>query len=109
MSFPRKRESSMITNKVFHIYILASKRNGTLYIGVTSDLVRRVYSHKNNLVEGFTKKYNIHNLVYYEQRGSAEDAIVREKQLKRWKRSWKLELIEKDNPQWKDLYDELLK
>ncbi len=99
----------MITNKVFHIYILASKRNGTLYIGVTSDLVRRVYSHKNNLVEGFTKKYNIHNLVYYEQRGSAEDAIVREKQLKRWKRSWKLELIEKDNPQWKDLYDELLK
>ena len=92
----------------YFVYILASKRNGTLYIGVSSDLIKRVYEHKNNLVDGFTKKYNVHDLVYYEQTEDVESAISREKQLKNWKRKWKLELIEKLNPIWKDLYPELL-
>ena len=91
----------------YYVYILASKRNGTLYIGVTNDLVRRVYEHKNNLVNGFTKKYNIHILVYYEDCNDIESVIVREKQMKKWNRKWKLELIEKTNPQWRDLYEEL--
>jgi len=87
---------------------LASKRNGTIYIGVTSNLIKRIYEHKNNLVEGFTKKYNIHNLVYYEITEDVNSVIAREKQLKRWKRNWKIELIEKNNPGWKDLYFELI-
>jgi putative endonuclease len=87
---------------------LASKRNGTLYIGVTSNLIKRIYEHKNNLIEGFTKKYNIHNLVYYEITEDVNSAITREKQLKIWKRNWKIELIEKNNPGWKDLYFELI-
>ena len=90
--------------KKFYVYILCSKRNGTLYTGVTSDLIKRVYEHKNNLVDGFTQKYNIHCLVWYEAHESAESAINREKQIKKWKRAWKLELIEKHNPQWNDLY-----
>ncbi len=94
--------------KNYYIYILASERNGTLYIGVTNDLIRRVYNHKNKLVEGFTKKYNIDMLVYYETTENIEAAIIREKQLKKWNRSWKLELIEKSNPDWKDLYFELI-
>ncbi len=89
------------------VYILANKRNGTLYIGVTSNLPKRVYEHKNSAVEGFTKKYNIHLLVYYECGESAESAIAREKQLKKWNRKWKLDLIEKENPEWRDLYEEL--
>ena len=92
----------------YYVYILASKRNGTLYIGVTSNLIKRVYEHKNNLVEGFTHKYDIHNLVYYEMTESVESAIRKEKQLKKWKREWKIRLIEKGNPEWKDLYQELL-
>jgi putative endonuclease len=100
LSFPQKRESS-------YVYILASKQNGTLYIGVTNDLIKRVYEHKNNLIDGFTKKYNAHTPVYYEQCGDIESAIIREKQLKKWNRKWKLELIEKENPQWRDLYEEL--
>ena len=92
----------------YYIYILASKRNGTLYIGVTSGLTKRVYEHKNNLIDGFSKKYNIHQLVYYESINDIESAIRREKQLKKWKRSWKIELIEKDNVEWKDLYFELI-
>ncbi len=92
----------------YYVYILASKRNGTLYIGITSNLFKRIYEHKNNLVEGFTKKYNIHNLVYYEITEDVNNAISREKQLKRWKRNWKIELIEKNNPKWKDLYFELI-
>ncbi len=90
--------------KNYYIYILASKRNGTLYIGVTNDLIKRVYEHKNKLVEGFTKKYNIDMLVYYEVSENIESAIIREKQLKKWNRNWKLELIENFNPEWKDLY-----
>jgi putative endonuclease len=90
------------------VYILASKRNGTLYIGVTSGLINRIWQHKNNLVEGFSQKYNVHLLVYYEFHETMENAIIREKRLKNWKRSWKLDLIEKDNPDWKDLYFDII-
>ena len=88
----------------YYIYILANKRNGTLYIGVTSNLIKRVYEHKNNIIEGFTNKYNIHKLVYYEITSDIESAIRREKQLKKWNREWKLNLIENSNPEWRDLY-----
>jgi putative endonuclease len=91
-------------NKQPAVYILASKRNGTLYIGVTSDIVKRIWEHKNNMVEGFTRRYDVHQLVWYEQHESMESAIKREKRLKEWKRKWKLELIESANPNWKDLY-----
>ncbi len=91
-----------------YVYILASKRNGTLYIGVTSDLVRRIYEHKNDLADGFTKKHAVHGLIYYEVFETIENAIIREKQLKKWKRSWKLKMIEKKNPDWKDLYADIL-
>lgn len=91
--------------KQFYVYILSSKRNGTLYIGVTSDLIKRVYEHKHDLVEGFTKKYNVHYLVWYEIHESSESAITREKQIKKWKRTWKLKLIERENPDWNDLYE----
>jgi len=93
--------------KNFYVYILCSKRNGTLYTGVTSDLIKRVYEHKNDLVEGFTKKYNIHRLVWYEIHESAESAITREKKIKKWKRAWKLKLIEQNNPDWVDLYENI--
>ena len=89
--------------------MLCSKRNGTLYIGITSDLIKRLYEHKNDLVNGFTKKYNVHNLVWYEIHESAESAITREKQIKKWKRAWKLELIEQGNPEWNDLYESICK
>ncbi|MBI2120905.1 MAG: GIY-YIG nuclease family protein [Parcubacteria group bacterium] len=88
------------------VYILASKRNGTLYIGVTSDLIKRIYEHKTNAVPGFTEKYHVHTLVHYEHAENIVSAIEREKQLKKWNRKWKLELIE--NPKWKDLYDDLI-
>ncbi len=91
----------------YYVYVLASARNGTLYIGFTNDLIRRVYEHKNGLVNGFSKKHKLHLLVYYEEFSSVEDAIVREKRLKKWHRKWKIDLIEKLNPEWKDLYDEL--
>lgn len=96
------------SKKTYFVYILASKRNGTLYIGVTDDLVRRVYEHKHEAIEGFTKQYRIHTLVYYEMANSIEDAIKREKQLKKWERNWKLSLIEKNNPGWKDLYEDII-
>ena len=89
--------------KQFYVYMLASKRNGTLYLGVTSDIVKRVWQHKNGLAEGFTKKYGIKRLVYYEIHEDAENAIKREKQLKKWRRAWKLELIEEKNSEWRDL------
>ena len=95
-------------NKQPAVYILASKRNGTLYIGVTSDLVKRVWEHKYNMVEGFTKRYGVHQLVWYELHESMESAILREKRLKDWKRSWKLDLIESMNPDWQDLYDSII-
>ncbi len=90
--------------KNYYVYILSSKRNGTLYTGVTSDIVKRVYEHKNGLVKGFTKKYNVDTLIWYEMHESVESAIHREKQIKKWKRAWKLKLIEKENPEWYDLY-----
>ena len=90
------------------VYILASSRNGILYIGVTSDLAKRVYEHKNGFVGGFTKKYNVKTLVYVEIYPTPEEAIHREKCLKKWKRDWKIELIAGQNPLWKDLYDDLL-
>ena len=90
--------------KDFYVYIMASKKNGTLYIGVTSNLVKLIYQHKHHLVEGFTQKYKIHTLVFYEQHFSAESAIKREKRLKEWPRRWKLALIEETNPDWNDLY-----
>lgn len=93
--------------KQYYVYILASKRNGTLYIGVTGDLVKRVYEHKQNDVEGFTKQYKVHNLVYYDTYGDVSEAILREKQMKKWNRQWKINLIEKHNPQWVDLYQEI--
>ncbi len=86
------------------VYILSSKRNGTIYVDVTSDLVKRVWEHRNNLVEGFTKRYGVHQLVWYELHESMDSAIRREKRLKDWKRNWKLQLIESTNPNWEDLY-----
>ena len=93
--------------KIPCVYILASKPNGTLYVGVTSDLIQRIWQHKNNLVEGFTKRYGVHRLVWYEVHESMESAIQREKAIKKWNRAWKIELIEKNNPTWRDLYNEI--
>ncbi len=90
------------------VYILASKRNGTLYIGVTSDLIKRIWEHKNNFVEGFSSRYAVHQLVWYELHEDMESAIQREKRLKEWKRSWKIDLIEKTNAEWKDLYHTII-
>jgi len=90
------------------VYILASKRNGTLYIGVTSDLPKRAWEHKNDVVEGFTKRYSVHRLVYYELHEDMESAIRREKHMKKWNRAWKLELIEKQNPDWSDVWEGIL-
>lgn len=92
---------------MYYIYILASRRYGTLYIGVTSDLKRRVYEHKEKMVDGFTKKYDVSMLVWYESTENIESAIKKEKQLKAWKREWKVELIEKNNLEWNDLYNDL--
>ncbi len=94
--------------KSYFIYIMASSKNGTLYIGVTNDLVRRVYEHKNDLVKGFTSRYKVHQLVYFEQTPNITSAIQREKQIKSWRRKWKLELIEKTNPNWDDLYERII-
>ncbi len=90
------------------VYILASERNGTLYIGVSSDLVKRIWQHKNDVVEGFTNKYQVHLLVYYELYEDIYTAIAREKQLKNWRREWKIALIEKANPVWKDLWESII-
>ena len=89
------------------LYILASERNGTLYVGVTGDLIRRVWQHRNGLIEGFTRRYDVHLLVYFEMHDRMDAAIRREKQVKKWRRSWKLRLIEQRNPQWSDLWDEI--
>ena len=88
------------------VYILTSKRNGALYVGVTSNLVQLVWQHKNDLAEGFTERYHVHSLVWHESHDTMECAIACEKALKEWKRRWKLELIEKDNPEWRDLYED---
>jgi putative endonuclease len=90
------------------VYILASKRNGTLYTGVTSDLVKRVWEHKNDLAEGFTKQYRVHDLAWFELHDNMTSAIEREKNIKEWKRQWKIKLIESNNFNWKDLYDDIV-
>ncbi len=92
----------------YFVYLMASGKNGTLYVGVTNDLIRRVYEHKNNLVEGFTSRYEVHQLVWFESTPSVEAAIRKEKQIKNWTRDWKIALIEENNPAWEDLYDALL-
>lgn len=91
-----------------YVYVLASKPYGTLYIGVTNNLIKRIYEHQNDFVEGFTNKYNVHKLVYFEVFDRIEEAILREKKLKKWNRVWKIQLIEKFNPDWKDLYSEII-
>jgi putative endonuclease len=92
----------------YFVYLLASKKNGTLYVGVTNNLVRRVYEHKHGLVEGFSSRYAVHQLVWFESTPSVEAAIHKEKQIKNWTRAWKVALIEKSNAGWRDLYDTLL-
>ena len=92
---------------MYWVYILASAKHGTLYIGITNDLVRRVYQRKNKIIKGFTSQYNVHLLVWYEGYDDPTSAIEREKELKKWRREWKINLIEQDNPNWNDLYDEI--
>ena len=94
----------MKAQKTYYVYITASKRNDTLYIGVTSNLKKRIYEHKESLIDGFTKKYNVDKLVYFETTNDVNSAIQKEKQMKKWKREWKINLIEKENPCWIDLY-----
>ncbi len=94
--------------KTYFVYILASKRNGTLYIGVTSNLIKRIWEHKNKLADGFRSKYGVDRLVYYESAGEPHAAIQREKRMKKYPRQWKVELIEKGNPEWEDLYESIL-
>lgn len=96
---------SMTQEKKFYVYILAKARNSTFYVGVTSDLVKRVWEHKNEQADGFTKQYGIKTLVYYEIHETAESAILREKRLKKWERTWKMRIIEEMNPDWQDLYE----
>ena len=90
------------------VYILASRRNGTLYTGVTADLVKRVWEHRGGLVEGFTKRYRVHQLVYFEVHENIDEAIRREKRIKRWRRTWKIDLIEESNPLWRDLWPTII-
>ena len=97
-----------MNNKQAFIYIIASKKNGTIYIGVTNNLITRVWQHKSDIIKGFSKKYKTHQLVYFEQHSNIQSAIEREKQIKKWKRKWKLQLIEKLNPLWKDLYTDVV-
>jgi len=93
--------------RAFYVYIMASKRNGTIYVGSTSDLIQRVWAHKNKVIKGFTEKYNINQLVYYEEHDLYVEAARREKRIKNWQRKWQLDLIEKFNPNWCDLYHDI--
>ncbi len=95
-------------DKDYYVYVLASQRNATLYVGVTSNLIKRIWEHKNKAIKSFTQKYNVDKLVYFEQYHDPENAIKREKRLKKYDRRWKLELIEKENPEWRDLYTDLV-
>ncbi len=107
MSFPRKRESRISAMNQYYLYILASKRNGTLYTGITNNLVRRINEHKTKSIPGFSQKYNVSMLVYFETYNDIHDAITREKRIKKWRRKWKISLIEQLNPDWKDLFNEI--
>ncbi len=91
----------------YYVYLLASDRNGTLYVGVTNDLVRRIYEHKSKILRGFTSQYGVNRLVWFETYDDPINAIAREKDIKKWRRAWKLRLIEQSNPQWVDLYDQI--
>lgn len=95
-------------NMKAYVYITANKRNGTLYVGVTSDLIKRVWQHKNKLIDGFTNKYDVNLLVYYEEHDDIKEAIQREKRIKKWERAWKLRIIEEMNPNWDDLYNNII-
>lgn len=97
----------MVTEKSYWVYILASRIGGTLYIGITNDLIRRIHEHRTGVVEGFTERYGVHRLVYFEQYNDVEMAIRREKRLKKWNRAWKIRLIEGSNPNWVDLYPQI--
>jgi putative endonuclease len=92
----------------YFVYILASHRNGTLYVGVTSNLAGRIGEHRDHIIEGFTKKYDVHQLVWFEEFAEVHEAILREKRIKKWRRAWKLELIEKMNPDWTDLFEQIV-
>lgn len=94
-------------SKNYYVYLLANKKNGTLYIGSTDNLVKRVWQHKNKVIKGFTEKYDVNMLVYFETTENAYSGATRERQLKKWKREWKIQLIEENNPEWKDLYQEI--
>ena len=104
---PRADRPGETVEKEFYVYILASQRQGTLYIGVTSALAQRVWQHRIKAVDGFTTRYHVDQLVYFERHADAASAIQREKQLKKWRRAWKIRLIEERNPEWRDLYDEI--
>jgi putative endonuclease len=104
----RKSRVSHSMDRQFYVYILASAMYGTLYVGVTNDLVRRVWEHREDVVEGFTREYGVHRLVWYEVHGDAYQAITREKQIKKWNRDWKVNLIQRMNPGWDDLYDKII-
>jgi putative endonuclease len=93
----------------FYVYILASRRNGTLYIGMTDDIAKRAWQHRNGVIRGFTKKYDVKLLVWLEVHDTRESAFLRERQMKKWNRAWKIQIIEKENPNWNDLWDDLLK
>jgi putative endonuclease len=94
-------------NKPFYVYMLASAKNGTLYIGVTSNLVKRIWEHREGLADGFTKQHNVKQLVWFETHVNVMAAITREKQLKKWNRQWKINLIQTTNPEWRDLYEDI--
>jgi putative endonuclease len=94
-------------DKIFYVYMLASARYGTLYLGVTSNLIKRTWEHRDGVVDGFTKKYGVKKLVWFEIHTEAISAITREKQLKKWNRAWKIELIQQENPLWRDLYEDI--
>ena len=98
---------NIMTEKQYYVYILTKARNSTFYVGITSDLPKRIWEHKNEIADGFTKKYGIKTLVYYEVFDDPENAIRREKRLKKWNRAWKMRLIEEMNPDWRDLYDDI--
>ena len=109
LSFQPDWKSQNYFNEIknYYVYIMTNKPNGTLYVGVTNDLVRRSYEHRNSLIDGFTKKYNLKMLVYFEVFDRVEDAILREKRSKKWNRQWKIDMIEKFNPDWLDLYNQI--
>ena len=94
---------------MYYVYIMTNYYNTVFYIGVTNNIIKRVFEHKNRLVDGFTKKYDVSKLVFFDEVSDVESAILKEKQMKKWKREWKIRLIEKDNPSWDDLYPELIK